>query len=150
MPQSSFDSIYYIPAPKTKRKWRVTKKNTNPFAPVQGIQDVQKMIAYPSTQTLQKRLKECYSRLNKQKMAVTKTEHRSPRGTRRRSVRRSVRRSPRRRSVRRSPRRRSVRRSPRRRPMRSRRDYGRYDPVARARARAREKRRMQEGWRRRS
>ena len=128
MPHSSFDSLA-MPKPKSKpkRKWQVTKKNYNLYdlRPVQGMTDLHKMIANPAVKTLQKRLRECYRRLNKKKMAVTTFEHRSPRPTRRRSARRSVRRSTRR-SVRRSParrrrrtERRSVRRSPPRRPVRS-------------------------------
>lgn len=154
MPNSSFDSLV-IPkakAKKFKRKWRVTKKNYDPYysKPIKDMNDLHKMIANPAVQSLQKRLRECYRRLNKTRMAVTKIEHHSPRKNRRRSVRRSVRRSPRR-SVRRSPRRRrSVRRSPRRRSIRSRRNYGHHDPVAYARARAREKRERLEGWRHRN
>ena len=83
--------------------------------------DLHKMIANPAVKTLQKRLRECYRRLNKTRMAVTKIEHRSPRSTRRRSSRRSTRRRSARRSPKRS-RRRSVRRSPRR-PRRSARSY---------------------------
>ena len=129
MPNSSFDSLVMLnpkPKSKPKRKWQVTKKNYNPYdlRPIKGMNDLHKMIANPAVQSLQKRLRECYRRLNKTKMAVPKIEHRSPRSTRRRSSRRSTRRVPRR-SVRRSPkrsRRRSVRRSPRR-PRRSARSY---------------------------
>ena len=141
MPNSSFDSLV-MPKPKLK-KWRVTKKNYNPYdlKPIRGIEDLHKMIANPAVKSLQKRLRECYRRLNRTKMAVTKIEHRSPRSTRRskrrpsrRSARRSVRRSPKR-----SRRRRSVRRSPRRRSTRS---YRRTDPgLAWARERARIKHR---------
>ena len=143
MPNSSFDSLVM---PQPKKKWRVTKKNYNPYdlRPIKGMNDLHKMIANPAVQSLQKRLRECYRRLNKTKMAVTKIEHRSPRSTRRRSSRRSTRR----RSVRRSPkrsRRRSVRRSPRR-PRRSARSYRRTDPVGWARERAREKNRPAERW----
>ena len=144
MPNSSFDSLV-MPKPKSK-KWRITKKNYNLYdlRPVQGMTDLHKMIANPAVKTLQKRLNECYRRLNKTKMAVTTIEHRSPRSTRRR---RSSRRSTRRRSTRRSPKRsrrrrterRSARRSPRRRSVRSAR---RNDLIARARARARMKHRM--------
>ena len=146
MPNSSFDSLV-IPKAKTK-KWRVTKKNYNPYdlRQIKGMNDLHKMIANPAVQSLQKRLRECYRRLNKTKMAVTKIEHRSPRSTRR-SKRRSPKRS-RRRSVRRSPkrsRRRSVRRSPRR-PRRPARSYRRTDPLAWARERAREKNRGAERW----
>ena len=146
MPYSSFDSLAM---PKPKKKWRVTKKNHNPYVlkHIKGMNDLHKMIANPAVQSLQKRLKECYRKLNKTKMAVTKTEHQSPRRSTRRSVRRSSRRrSPkrsRRRSVRRSPkrsRRRSVRRAPRRR-RRSVRSYRHMDPIAWARLRAREKNR---------
>ncbi len=144
MPNSSFDSLVM---PKPKKKWRDTKKNYNPYdlRPIKGMNDLHKMIANPAVQSLQKRLRECYRRLNKTKMAVTKIEHRSPRSTRR-SKRRSPRRSARR-PVRRSPkrsRRRSVRRSPRRR--RSARSYRRTDPVGWARERAREKNRPAERW----
>ena len=149
MPNSSFDSLVMLnpkPKSKPKRKWQVTKKNYNPYdlRPIKGMNDLHKMIANPAVQSLQKRLRECYRRLNKTKMAVTKIEHRSPRSTRRRSSRRSTRR----RSVRRSPkrsRRRSVRRSPRR-PRRSARSYRRTDPVGGARERAREKNRPAERW----
>ena len=129
MPNSSFDSLVM---PKPKKKWRVTKKNYNPYdlKPIRGIEDLHKMIANPAVKSLQKRLRECYRRLNKTKMAVTKIEHRSPRSTRR-SKRRSSRRSARR-SVRRSPkrsrRRRSVRRSPRR-PRHSPRSYRRVEKI---------------------
>ena len=134
MPNSSFDSLV-IPQAKTK-KWRVTKKNYNPYdlRQIKGMNDLHKMIANPAVQSLQKRLRECYRRLNKTKMAVTKIEHRSPRSTRR-SKRRSPKRS----------RRRSVRRSPRR-PRRSARSYRRTDPLAWARERAREKNRGAERW----
>ena len=155
MPNSSFDSLA-MPKPKSKpkKKWQVTKKNYNLYdlRPVQGMTDLHKMIANPAVKTLQKRLRECYRRLNKKKMAVTTVEHRSPRPTRRRSARRSVRRSTRR-SVRRSParrrrtERRSVRRSPPRR--RSTRSYRRTDPIAQARDRARKKYREEERHRRR-
>ena len=144
MPNSSFDSLV-MPKPKSK-KWRVTKKNYNLYdlRPVQGMTDLHKMIANPAVKTLQKRLRECYRRLNKTRMAVTKIEHRAPRSTRRRSSRRSTRRRSARRSPKRS-RRRSVRRSPRR-LRRSARSYRRTDPVAWARERAREKNRPAERW----
>ena len=143
MPNSSFDSLVM---PKPKKKWRVTKKNYNPYdlRPIKGMNYLHKMIANPAVQSLQKRLRECYRRLNKTKMAVTKIEHRSPRSTRRRSSRRSTRRRSARRSPKRS-RRRSVRRSPRR-LRRSARSYRRTDPVAWARERAREKNRPAERW----
>ena len=143
MPNSSFDSLVM---PKPKKKWRVTKKNYNPYdlRPIKGMNDLHKMIANPAVQSLQKRLRECYRRLNKTKMAVTKIEHRSPRSTRRRSSRRSTRRRSARRSPKRS-RRRSVRRSPRR-LRRSARSYRLTDPVAWARERAREKNRPAERW----
>ena len=149
MPNSSFDSLVMLnpkPKSKPKRKWQVTKKNYNPYdlRPIKGMNDLHKMIANPAVQSLQKRLRECYRRLNKTKMAVTKIEHRSPRSTRRRSSRRSTRRRSARRSPKRS-RRRSVRRSPRR-LRRSARSYRRTDPVAWARERAREKNRPAERW----
>ncbi len=149
MPNSSFDSLVMLnpkPKSKPKRKWQVTKKNYNPYdlRPIKGMNDLHKMIANPAVQSLQKRLRECYRRLNKTKMAVTKIEHRSPRSTRRRSSRRSTRRRSPRRSPKRS-RRRSVRRSPRR-LRRSARSYRRTDPVAWARERAREKNRPAERW----
>ena len=143
MHNSSFDSLVM---PKPKKKWRVTKKNYNPYdlRPIKGMNDLHKMIANPAVHSLQKRLRECYRRLNKTKMSVTKIEHRSPRSTRRRSSRRSTRRRSARRSPKRS-RRRSVRRSPRR-LRRSARSYRRTDPVAWARERAREKNRPAERW----
>ena len=155
MPHSSYDSLI-IPKPKAKRRRRVTKKNYYPYyaRPIEGIDDLHKMIANPSVQSLQKRLRECYRRLNKMKMAVTKIEHHSPRSTRRRSYRRYARRSPkrsRRRLVHRSPRspkrsrRRLVHRSPRR-LRRSARSYRRTDPVAWARERARKNNRGVERW----
>ena len=140
MPHSSYDSLI-IPKPKAKRRRRVTKKNYYPYyaRPIEGIDDLHKMIANPSVQSLQKRLRECYRRLNKMKMAVTKIEHHSPRSTRRRSYRRYARRSPKR------SRRRLVHRSPRR-LRRSARSYRRTDPVAWARERARKNNRGVERW----
>ena len=122
------------------------KKKLYPYdlRPIKGMNDLHKMIANPAVQSLQKRLRECYRRLNKTKMAVTKIEHRSPRSTRRRSSRRSTRRRSARRSPKRS-RRRSVRRSPRR-LRRSARSYRRTDPVAWARERARKNNRGVERW----
>ena len=124
MPGSSFDSLVRLP-PRRRRRHkgytRVTRKNYRPrLLPIQKT-DLYKMLAQPSVKTLESRLKECYSRLNKQKMA----HHRSPRGSKRRPRRRSSRSKRRRRSTRSKRPRRSSRRSKR------------SDPVARARARAR-------------
>jgi len=124
MPGSSFDSLVRLP-PRRRRRHkgytRVTRKNYRPpLSPIQET-DLYKMLAQPSVKTLETRLKECYHRLNKQKMA----HHRSPRGSKRRPRRRSSRSKRRRRSTRSKRPRRSSRRSKR------------SDPVAQARARAR-------------
>jgi hypothetical protein len=124
MPGSSFDSLVRLP-PRRRRRHkgytRVTRKNYRPpLSPIQET-DLYKMLAQPSVKTLETRLKECYHRLNKQKMA----HHRSPRGSKRRPRRRSTRSKRRRRSTRSKRPRRSSRRSKR------------SDPVAQARARAR-------------
>jgi hypothetical protein len=124
MPGSSFDSLVRLP-PRRRRRHkgytRVTRKNYRPpLLPIQET-DLYKMLAQPSVKTLETRLKECYHRLNKQKMA----HHRSPRGSKRRPRRRSTRSKRRRRSTRSKRPRRSSRRSKR------------SDPVAQARARAR-------------
>jgi len=124
MPGSSFDSLVRLP-PRRRRRHkgytRVTRKNYRPpLSPIQET-DLYKMLAQPSVKTLETRLKECYHRLNKQKMA----HHRSPRGSKRRPRRRSTRSKRRRRSTRSKRPRRSYRRSKR------------SDPVARARARGR-------------
>jgi hypothetical protein len=112
----SYDSLTYHPT-ATKRKIYVRKQYLNKphYAPLDGITDLEKMIAQPAKQTLNKRLSECLKRLRKSQVAVTTTHHVSPR-SRRRSRRRSRPRSRRRgrpRSRRRSPSRRSRRRSPR-------------------------------------
>ena len=52
---------------------------------MKGVKDLEKMISHPSAQSLQKRLNECYRRLNKKRIAVT--VHKSPRSSRRRSRR---------------------------------------------------------------
>jgi len=137
MPGSSFDSLVRLP-PRRRRRHkgytRVTRKNYRPpLSPIQET-DLYKMLAQPSVKTLETRLKECYHRLNKQKMAVTTVHHRSPRGSKSRSRRRSTRSKRRRRSTRSKRRRRSTRSK---RPRRSSRRSKRSDPVARARARAR-------------
>jgi hypothetical protein len=133
MPGSSFDSLVRLP-PRRRRRHkgytRVTRKNYRPpLLPIQET-DLYKMLAQPSVKTLETRLKECYHRLNKHKMA----HHRSPRGSKRRPRRRSTRSKRRRRSTRSKRRRRSTRSK---RPRRSSRRSKRSDPVARARARGR-------------
>ena len=112
----SYDSLDYRPT-ATKRKIYVRNKYLKKphYSPLGGITDIEKMIAQPAKQTLEKRLSECLKRLRKQQVAVTTTHHVSPR-SRRRSRRRSRPRSRRRgrpRSRRHSPSRRSRRRSPR-------------------------------------
>jgi len=111
----SYDSLD-IPLVVAKRpkKYNVIKQNYYNYIPMKGVKDLEKMISHPSVQSLQKRLNECYRRLNKKRIAVT--VHKSPRSSRRRSRRsvRSKRRSRRPRShtrrLRRSPSRRSRRR----------------------------------------
>ena len=129
MPESSFDSLVRLP-PRRRRRHKgythVTRKNYRPpLSPIQDT-DLYKMLAQPSVKTLETRLKECYHRLNKQKMALTTTvHHRSPRGSKRRPRRRSTRSK----RLRRSTRSKRLRRSPRR--------SKRSNPVTRARARGR-------------
>ena len=82
----SYDSldIPLMAAKKPKKKYNVIKQNY--YKPM-GITDLEKMISHPSVKSLQKRLNECYRRLNKKRIAVT--VHKSPRSSKRRS-RRSV------------------------------------------------------------
>jgi len=112
----SYDSLTYRPT-ATKRKIYVRNKYLKKphYSPLGGITDIEKMIAQPAKQTLEKRLSECLKRLRKEQVAVTTTHHVSPL-SRRRSRRRGRPRSRRRgrpRSRRRSHSRRSHRRSPR-------------------------------------
>ena len=54
MPNSSFDSLVM---PKPKKKWRVTKKNYNPYdlRPIKGMNDLHKMIAVMSVNRIMER-----------------------------------------------------------------------------------------------
>ena len=82
----SYDSLD-IPLVVAKRpkKYNVIKQNYYNYIPMKGVKDLEKMISHPSVQSLQKRLNECYRRLNKKRIAVT--VHKSPRSSRRRSRR---------------------------------------------------------------
>ena len=84
----SYDSLTYRPT-ATKRKIYVRNKYLKKphYSPLGGITDIEKMIAQPAKQTLEKRLSECLKRLRKEQVAVTTTHHVSPR-SRRRSRRR--------------------------------------------------------------